>query len=201
MSFDAKQRANETVYALTAENVMDRNCLTIPEKMLVREAACLLRRKRTHVAAVVDENGRCTGMLRAADVFGQIEASCPNVPVGAGPTCPYQVRGRLLNGADAVICTLAHGRCAFQVEQPTTGGRHTDVCARQETAALPYPNRTNRIATIVMKEPMRRSEGESVAGGMLRRLAAFSTDPDGGNPAGVWIGETPPKVSQTQATT
>jgi CBS-domain-containing membrane protein len=138
MVIETKERADEAIYTLTAENVMDRNFLIIEQQMLVREAARLLHRKRSHVAAVVDENGQCAGMLRAADVFRWIEAYCPNVVVGAGRTCPYQVQGRLLNGDEAVICTLSHGSCPFQVEQPTTGGRHTDVCVRQETADPPF---------------------------------------------------------------
>ena len=36
------------------------------------------------------------------------------------------------------------------------------------------------------------------AGGTLQRLAAFTTLPDGGNPAGVWIGETLPSVEEMQ---
>ena len=44
MVIETKQRADETVYALTAENVMDRNCLIIPQQMLVREAVRLLHR-------------------------------------------------------------------------------------------------------------------------------------------------------------
>ena len=36
------------------------------------------------------------------------------------------------------------------------------------------------------------------AGGTLLRLAAFTADPAGGNPAGVWIGDTLPPVDQMQ---
>src|SRR5690242_293240 len=38
-----------------------------------------------------------------------------------------------------------------------------------------------------------------VAGGSLLRLAAFTTDPGGGNPAGVWIGEALPDAATMQA--
>ncbi|HEX6693117.1 MAG TPA: PhzF family phenazine biosynthesis protein [Longimicrobiales bacterium] len=40
-----------------------------------------------------------------------------------------------------------------------------------------------------------REPGERVAGGELFRLAAFTTTPDGGNPAGVWIGEALPDAA------
>ena len=42
------------------------------------------------------------------------------------------------------------------------------------------------------------SAGTSVAGGTLLRLAAFTTDPSGGNPAGVWIGEALPADAEMQ---
>jgi hypothetical protein len=44
--------------------------------------------------------------------------------------CPFQVKGRLLTGEEAVICKLAPGSCPFQDVRPTTGGRHTAVCLR-----------------------------------------------------------------------
>lgn len=40
---------------------------------------------------------------------------------------------------------------------------------------------------------------EVVAGGTLSRLAAFTTDPSGGNPAGVWIGPVHPDDAVMQA--
>ena len=49
-----------------------------------------------------------------------------------------------------------------------------------------------------MQESTTPSEGESVARGRLLRLAAFSSDPEGGNPAGVWIGETLPDDDEMQ---
>src|SRR5450759_2350479 len=49
-----------------------------------------------------------------------------------------------------------------------------------------------------MQESTTPSEGESVARGRLLRLAAFSSDPDGGNPAGVWLGETLPDDDEMQ---
>lgn len=53
------------------------------------------------------------------------------------------------------------------------------------------PFQVNRIVKITgeMSVAISHSQGESVADGKLFRLAAFSTDPNGGNPAGVWIGK------------
>jgi PhzF family phenazine biosynthesis protein len=49
-----------------------------------------------------------------------------------------------------------------------------------------------------MTEPMSGQPGASVGGGTLLRLAAFTTDPSGGNPAGVWIGEVLPGDAEMQ---
>ena len=86
MVIETKQRADETIYALTAENVMDRNCLIIPQQMLVREAARLLHGKRSHVAVVVDDElgsawARCGQPMYSAGS----RPDCPNVAVGRRP--------------------------------------------------------------------------------------------------------------------
>ena len=52
-----------------------------------------------------------------------------------------------------------------------------------------------------MTEPAPRPTaptGTSVGGGTLLRLAAFTTDPSGGNPAGVWIGDVLPGDAEMQ---
>ena len=48
------------------------------------------------------------------------------------PACPHQVKGRLLTGGNAVICTRAQGSCPLQEVRPMTGGRHTAVCQLRE---------------------------------------------------------------------
>ena len=138
MAIETKQRPSGTIYSLMAEEVMDRNSLIVPQQMLVREAARLFHRTRSQIAAVVDAEGRCVGMLRPSDVFQWIDAGCQEARVGGPVSCPYQVQDRLLNGDASLICTLSHGSCGFQSEIPTTGGRHTDVCMREETAHFPF---------------------------------------------------------------
>jgi CBS domain-containing protein len=129
---------------------MNRNLVVVPRQMLVREAARLIHQARATEAAVVDEQGRFVGLLSPADLFRWIEAGCPETVVGPALTCPYQVRGRLLTGGEAVICILAHGSCPFQVERPTTAGRHQEVCVRQGTEAAPYGQVTRYVTTEVV---------------------------------------------------
>ena len=135
---------------LTVVDVMDRDFVVVPQQMMVREAARLIHRARAAEAIVVDEHGRCVGMLTAADIFRWIDAGCPDAPVSPALACPYQVRGRLLTGGEAVICVLSHGTCPFQSQQPTTGGRHTDLCMWQGTEAPPFGTVPGFITTEVL---------------------------------------------------
>jgi CBS domain-containing protein len=117
---------------------MNRLSSVIPRQMSVRKAAYRLYRSKSAGAPVVDEKGRCVGMLLVRDILRWIQAGCPEAVVDPGNACPYQIRGRLLTGDAAVICTLADGSCPFQEVQPTTAGRHTEVCMRQENEASPF---------------------------------------------------------------
>lgn len=49
-----------------------------------------------------------------------------------------------------------------------------------------------------MTDPTPGPTDPSVGSGTLLRLAAFTTDPSGGNPAGVWIGEVMPADAEMQ---
>jgi CBS-domain-containing membrane protein len=125
-------------HSLTAADVMSRDLVVVPRQMLVREATRLLHRAGASAAPVVDERGRFVGMLSPADVLRWVEAGCPKTVVCPVLTCPYRVRGRLLNGDEAEICILADGSCPYQAVQPTTAGRHSEICMRQETQTSPF---------------------------------------------------------------
>jgi|GEM_PF-4452349 len=112
----------------TAADMMCRELVVVPRRMLVREAARLLQKARAGAAAVVDEHGRCVGMLSPTDVYHWVEAGCPDQVLSLDRGCPYQIRGHLLTGEDAVICIRSPGSCPYQMSQPTLGGGHTDVC-------------------------------------------------------------------------
>jgi hypothetical protein len=77
---------------------------------------------------VVDAEGRCVGVLSASDFLRWSEEEAPGAEEGPIPACPYQEKGRLLTGEEAVICTLAEGSCPWQTTRPTMGGRHTSNC-------------------------------------------------------------------------
>jgi CBS domain-containing protein len=119
--------------ALTASDLMNRDVDTISQDTPLRVVAELLFQRHIGAAAVVDADGRCVGMLAVTDLIrwalGEAQGSAEDVPP---PACPYQVRGRLLTGGNAVICTRTQGRCPLQEVRPMTGGRHTAVCQLRE---------------------------------------------------------------------
>ena len=114
--------------ALTASDLMSRDVVTISQDMPLRAAAELFYRRQVGEAAVVDADGRCVGMLSAADLLRWVLHGAGGPEAIPPPACPYQVSGRLLTGEDAVICTRSPGSCPLQMVRPMTGGRHTAVC-------------------------------------------------------------------------
>ena len=122
--------------ALTAEDLMSREVVTVPRRMSLRDAAGLLRRARISGAPVLDEPGRCVGVLSATDFLRWAEDGCPGAADGPALACPYQVKGRRLTGEETVICTLAEGGCPLQEVRPLTGGRHAVRRSRMAGSGL-----------------------------------------------------------------
>lgn len=124
--------------ALTADDLMSRYPVTIPRHTSLREAAHLLHSAQISGAPVVDEQGRCVGLLSTFDFLHwakelpeptEPEAAEEKQPPQQKPKgCPYQVKGRLLTGEEMLICTLTEGSCPLQLMVPTTAGRHTAIC-------------------------------------------------------------------------
>jgi CBS-domain-containing membrane protein len=129
----------DPLLALTASDLMSRDVVTISQDMSLRAASALFCRRQIGEAAVVDSRGRCVGMLSAADLLRwalQAASGPEHVPP---PACPYQERGRLLTGEDAVICARSPGSCPSQEMRPMTGGRHTAVCRMRECVGGDWP--------------------------------------------------------------
>jgi hypothetical protein len=146
---DLLQRIEETIRRRLAGSVRDLHLILSDHGVVMRGCVRSYYSKQLAQQAVMEftklpilaneiEVTWAHSLLRAANVFRWIDGGCPKTVVGTPVTRPYQVQGRLLNGNEALICTLSHGSCEFQTEIPTTGGRHTDVCVRQKTADLPF---------------------------------------------------------------
>lgn len=116
------------LFRLAASDLMSRNVVTIAHDLSLRAAARLLFEHHITGAPVVDRDGRCIGMLTATNVMHWVADGAHGVEDVPPPACPYQVKGRLLGGEEAAICTLAEGSCPLQDMRPLTGGRHVAVC-------------------------------------------------------------------------
>jgi CBS-domain-containing membrane protein len=114
--------------ALTVSDLMNRDVVTISQDTPLRVAAELFCQRHIGEAAVVDAAGRCVGLLSAADLIRWALGEARGGEDVPPPACPYQVKGRLLTGGDAVICTRAPGSCPLQEVRGMTGGRRTAGC-------------------------------------------------------------------------
>jgi hypothetical protein len=121
--------------ALTASALMNGDVVTISQDTPPCAAADLFFQQQIGEAAVVDADGRCVGMLSATDLSRWALGDAGGAQDVPPPACPYQVKGRLLTGEKAVICTRAQGSCPLQEVRPMTGGRHTAVCLPREGVA------------------------------------------------------------------
>jgi predicted transcriptional regulator len=61
------------LFEITAEEMMSRDLVSVPRKMSLRAAAHLLNEARISGAPVVDEQGRCIGMLTTSDLSKWVE--------------------------------------------------------------------------------------------------------------------------------
>ena len=64
---------NTPLMFLTAAEVMSRNVILVPQDMSLKGAARLLLRARVSGAPVVDDNGRCVGVLSTTDFLHWVE--------------------------------------------------------------------------------------------------------------------------------
>jgi CBS domain-containing protein len=127
--------ADKPSRAVTARDLMTQPVEVIPQGMSLRSAARLLVRAQITGAPVVDAEGCCVGILSASDFLRWAQEGAPGADEAPVAACPYQRKGQLLAGEQAVICILSDGNCPWQMTRPTTGGRHTDIC-RLPTGAL-----------------------------------------------------------------
>ncbi len=77
--------APKPLAAWTAESLMSREVKTIPQTMSLREAAGLLLREQISGAPVVDEQGRCIGMLSSSDFVRWAEQGSQKVHCHSHP--------------------------------------------------------------------------------------------------------------------
>jgi CBS domain-containing protein len=124
---------SKPLLALTAQDLMNSAVVKLPEEMALREAARLLLRDQIGGAPVVDQRGKCVGVLSAFD-FLRLSEMRPDASRPTAPplpiTCAFQRKHRTSDGQQVTLCTLPPGVCPIQVKQEGPGGEKLVVCSQ-----------------------------------------------------------------------
>jgi CBS domain-containing protein len=105
--------ARNPLLSLTAGDLMSRDVQTVRADMPLREAAEELARRELHGAPVVDEAGRCVGIISVSDL-ARWAAGRHEPRVQVPRTCSFQKKCREPGGRETVLCRLAEGVCPMQ---------------------------------------------------------------------------------------
>jgi CBS domain-containing protein len=112
---------------LTAGDMMSREVETVGADLPLREAATRLARREVHGAPVVDDAGRCVGVLSVTDLARS--ASGQGEPKVQLPrTCAFQEKYREPGGAETILCRLSEGVCPFQRLREMPDGKLAIAC-------------------------------------------------------------------------
>lgn len=133
----------------TAGELMSRDIVTIARDVRMRDAARRLAGAGVRGAPVVDEGGRCIGVLSVSDI-ARWAAGLGASSQGQSRTCPYWEHGHGADGQEIALCQLAPGACALQRRQPGPGGESLNTCAQ------PHGMCVGEWQTL---EPAERSQG------------------------------------------
>lgn len=105
----------------TAGDLMSRKVKTIRAGTPLREAGAELVKLGIRGAPVIDERGKCVGVLSVTDLarwtsgWKEGRSSMPR-------TCPFQEKSRKPGGEETILCQLTEGRCPFQVRRELSNG-------------------------------------------------------------------------------
>jgi CBS domain-containing protein len=162
---------------MIARDLMTRNVVTIPQEMAMRDAAQLLLRLEISGAPVVDEGGRCVGVLSATDFVqrvGRSDSAAPSSP--ALPlTCGFQETHWDSAGREVTCCKLPSGVCSIQRSGKGPGGEARTICSEPHTVPTDWQVvNVERLPT----DPVRRymttdlatAEPETRIGDLARRM-------------------------------
>lgn len=124
--------------ALTAEDLMSKPVEAIPARMSLREAARLLSRSRISGAPIVDDAGRCVGVLSATDF---VRAAEQEAPVGRPPSQSVCSEWQMVD-----VDVLPNEEvCAYMTPDPVTA--HSN-CGITELARMLLDAHIHRIIIV-----------------------------------------------------
>lgn len=119
---------NTPITSLTAMDLMTRDLIFLRPDMPLRDAARLLWRERITGAPVVDERGKCVGVLSAADFLRWMLNETRRSAEARQPlTCSFL---RRLSASDYYACSVLPNVCPFQRVQPGPDGAAMIRCSQ-----------------------------------------------------------------------
>jgi CBS domain-containing protein len=145
----------KTLTALTAADVMTSPVEVVPQDTTLRAAAALLRQADISGAPVVDEQGRCVGVLSAVDFLRR--AAWPSESGGPCPqinTCSYQKPVLNAGATEAVLCTYPEGKCPLQVPGSTLDGEEGQFCLLPHCVLLDWQQVIEQVPTAEVRHFM-----------------------------------------------
>jgi len=112
---------------------MTQEVVRLRKEMPLSEAASLLSKNQIGGAPVVDEQGRCVGVLSAVDFVRLAmhpermdEAASAPLPLA----CPFQRKHSVVDSHEATLCILPLGACPVQVAQEGPNGQKLITCSQ-----------------------------------------------------------------------
>lgn len=139
-------RLQTPITALTAGDVMKGPVEVLPQGMSLREAAHILRQSQVSGAPVVDEEGRCVGVLSAVDVLRWAEEGGSDRQGTRIRSCAYQKSGTRADGREGVLCTLPEGACVLQRADRTQDGSTGLFCLLPNCVLVDWQQVTEEVA-------------------------------------------------------
>lgn len=116
---DSMVASNPSIFDLTAGDLMSREPVLLRPGMSLRDAARLLGSAQVSGAPVVDQDGKCVGVLSATDFlrWARGQPSAPP-PVQRPLTCSFLRKLPAAQAKEVYTCTLPAEVCPFQRPQP-----------------------------------------------------------------------------------
>jgi CBS domain-containing protein len=139
----------KTLRALTARDVMTGPVATIPQGMTLQAAAQMFRHKQISGAPVVDDQGRCVGVLSAADFIRWADEGGPSASHETRQirACPFQEEIQRQGGQKEVRCTLPKGSCPLQSVATTLSGKQAVLCFLPQCVVVDWQQVIEEIPT------------------------------------------------------
>jgi CBS domain-containing protein len=113
---------------LTAGDLMSRDVEAVSADLSLRDAAVQLARREVHGAPVVDDAGRCVGVLSVSDL-ARWASGRGDPKVQLPRTCAFQEKYRDPGGRETTLCRLAEGVCPFQRLREMPDGKLALACS------------------------------------------------------------------------